>query len=86
MDKKKILIGLGVLAAVGIGYYLWSKRKKPVTEQEVTDVETSVDVTDKPVNKPINKPAIKPANEPANEPATKPNFTQELESVLRGKK
>jgi hypothetical protein len=61
---------------------LWSKRKKPVTEQEVTDVETSVDVTDKP----INKPAIKPANEPANEPATKPNFTQELESVLSGKK
>jgi hypothetical protein len=29
MDKKKILIGLGILAAAGIGFYFWNKSKKP---------------------------------------------------------
>jgi hypothetical protein len=29
MDKKKVLIGLGVLAAAGIGFYFWNKSKKP---------------------------------------------------------
>jgi hypothetical protein len=26
--KKNLLIGVGVLAAVGIGYYLWKKSKE----------------------------------------------------------
>jgi hypothetical protein len=30
MDKKKILIGLGILAAVGIGFYFWNKSKNNV--------------------------------------------------------
>ena len=28
MNKKTILIGLGVLAVAGIGYYMWKKKNK----------------------------------------------------------
>ena len=28
MEKNKIFIGLGVLAAVGYGYYVWNKSRK----------------------------------------------------------
>jgi hypothetical protein len=41
MDKKKILIGLGVLAAAGIGFYFWNKSKKPAEVGE-TDSTTGV--------------------------------------------
>ena len=54
MDKKKILIGLGILAAVGIGYYLWNKRKKSTTKKEVNGAST-----DKSKIKPSTKSDLK---------------------------
>jgi hypothetical protein len=79
MDKKKILIGLGVLAAVGIGYYFWNKRNKPATEKEVTDDETDLNVVNMPI--PIDKPETKSETEPS--PASKKLTEQELESKLQ---
>ena len=37
MDKKKILIIVGVVAVAGIGFYLWKKRKKSTDEKESSD-------------------------------------------------
>ena len=32
MNKKTILIGLGVLAVAGIGYYMWKKKSEKTSE------------------------------------------------------
>jgi hypothetical protein len=37
MNKKTILIGLGVLAVAGIGYYMW--KKKSDTELYIRSVD-----------------------------------------------
>lgn len=36
--KKNLLIGVGVLAAVGIGYYLWKKSKDESTSNAAGEV------------------------------------------------
>ena len=33
MDKKKILIIVGVVAVIGIGYYMYNKSKKSINSQ-----------------------------------------------------
>ena len=33
MDKKKILIIVGVVAVAGIGFYLWNKSKKTAVNE-----------------------------------------------------
>jgi len=33
MNKKTILIGLGVLAVAGIGYYMWNKNQSTTTSK-----------------------------------------------------
>ena len=46
MDKKKILIGLGVVAVIGIAYYLYNKNKKDATSGESSDTTpTTSDAT-----------------------------------------
>jgi len=53
MDKKKILIIVGIISAIGIGtgLYFWNKRKKSVEAKESTDdkakTDVATDVTDK---------------------------------------
>jgi hypothetical protein len=68
MDKKKILIGLGILAAVGIGYYLWNKRKKPTTKKEVNGAETDETAIKPKPSEPAIKPAIKSDLKPNTSP------------------
>lgn len=45
MDKKKILIGLGVVAVIGIAYYLYNKNKKDATSGESNDTTPTSDAT-----------------------------------------
>lgn len=41
MDKKKILIGLGVVAVIGIAYYLYNKNKKSAELKNASGDDTS---------------------------------------------
>lgn len=45
MDKKKMLI-IGVIAVVGIGYYMYNKSKKVSTGSGATDTGTGTGATD----------------------------------------
>lgn len=47
--NKKLLIGLGVVAAAGVGYYLWKRKKDSETETTKTPLdnrEEGVKLTD----------------------------------------
>jgi len=78
MDKKKILIIVGVVAVVGIGYYLWNKSKKSADEKEATDDTAKTDeATDVTATAPANTPKT------ATAPAPKKLTAQELESKLQ---
>lgn len=41
MDKKKILIGLGVVAVIGIAYYFYNKNKKSAELKSASSDDTS---------------------------------------------
>lgn len=87
MEKKTIYYIIGGIAVLGIGYYLWNKRKKSAEEKEptddtsTTDVATDVTATDKSATAPATTPATTPA--PATKPAPKKLTAQELESKLQ---
>ena len=89
MEKKKIYIIVGIVAVVGIGYYLWNKSKKSAEEKETTDetdkkdVETDVTATDKSATATTPATANKPATATASKPAPKKLTAQELESKLQ---
>jgi LPXTG-motif cell wall-anchored protein len=54
MDKKKILIIVGVIAVAGIGFYLWRKNKKSKEVKETTDSNTTTTAsTTKTEEKPV---------------------------------
>ena len=80
MNKKKILIIVGIVSVIGIGtgFYLWKKRKKSVEAKESTDdkVKTDVatDVTDNktPVKSVSNPSATSSATPSATPSATSP--------------
>ena len=50
MNKKTIYYIIGGVAILGIGYYLWNKRKKSTEEKEVTtETETPKKEEDTPI-------------------------------------
>ena len=87
MNKKTIYYIIGGVAILGIGYYLWNKRKKSAEEKEATD-DTKTDeakedtATDTAVKK-SDVSASKPATAPASKPAPKKLTAQELEAKLQ---
>jgi FtsZ-interacting cell division protein ZipA len=85
MDKKKILIIVGVVAVVGIGYYLWNKSKKSADEKEATDdtakTDEATDVT--ATDKSATTTATANAPKTPTAPAPKKLTAQELESKLQ---
>jgi LPXTG-motif cell wall-anchored protein len=42
MNKKTMLIGLGVLAVAGIGYYLWKKKSETTSGAEGEEYSCAV--------------------------------------------
>lgn len=45
MNKKTILIGLGVLAVAGIGYYMWKKKSETTSGADSEEVSSSASGT-----------------------------------------
>ena len=82
MDKKKILIIVGIVSVIGIGtgLYLWKKRKKSVEAKESTDdkakTDVATDVTDKktPV-KGVSNPSASTSASPSPSPSATPPAT-----------
>jgi FtsZ-interacting cell division protein ZipA len=72
MDKKKILIIVGIASAIGIGLYLSKKRKKSAEAKKSTDdkakTDVATDVTDDET--PVKEVSTRSAN--ANAPAPAP--------------
>ena len=60
MDKKKILIIVGVVAVVGIGYYLWNKSKKTAEIGAEGNIQAPADSTTKTADAPADAPTKKP--------------------------
>jgi FtsZ-interacting cell division protein ZipA len=91
MEKKKIYIIVGVVAVLGIGYYLWNKSKKSTEGKEATDdtktdeakEDTATDTAVKKSDVSASKPALANAPAPAPKPAPKKLTPQELESKLQ---
>jgi FtsZ-interacting cell division protein ZipA len=73
MDKKKILIIVGIASAIGIGLYFSKKRKKSAEAKKSTDdkakTDESTDVTDNKT--PVKEVSTRSANAPAPAPAIK---------------
>jgi hypothetical protein len=42
MNKKTMLIGLGVLAVAGIGYYMWKKKNETTSSAEGEEYSCAV--------------------------------------------
>ena len=92
MDKKKILIIVGVVAVAGIGFYLWNKRKKSTDEKESSDsVEkptdesksTSTDVTTPKGATPTSSAPKSATPTTPTKPVVKKLTAQELEARLQ---
>jgi len=75
MDKKKILIIVGIASAIGVGLYFSKKRKKSAEAKKSTDDKAKTDVaTDVTDNKtPVKEVSTRSANAPA--PASSPTPT-----------
>ena len=76
MNKKYILIGVGILAVAGIGFYFWNKSKN-ATNSEVAEGgtegngETSADSTTKsstPTSTSSSTPSATPTSTPSATP------------------
>jgi hypothetical protein len=60
MDKKKILLGIGVLAIVGVAIYFINKKKKGATEvAETSDASTTKSATADAPSTPAKAPLEK---------------------------
>lgn len=76
-----VLIGLGILAAIGVGaYYFFVLRKSAAVTPVVTNVPANTVVTNEPPPAPINEPVNQSVNEPVepapiNEPPPPPTDT-----------
>jgi hypothetical protein len=57
MDKKKILIIVGVVAVIGIGYYMYNKSKKPAEGGAEGGAEAPTDATTKSAEAPADATA-----------------------------
>jgi FtsZ-interacting cell division protein ZipA len=64
MDKKKILIIVGVVAVIGIAYYMYNKNKKSAEGGAEGGAEAPTDATTKSADAPAD------ANTPAKAPLT----------------
>ena len=62
MDKKKILIIVGVVAVIGIGYYMYNKSKKSAEGGAEGGAEAPADATTKSAEAPAD--ATTPAKAP----------------------
>ena len=47
MDNKKIYIGLGIAAAVGVAYYFWSKKKSEVSSEVLEGKDSTASTEEK---------------------------------------
>lgn len=85
MEKKKIYIIVGVVAVIGVGYYLWNKSKKPTEEKEATDNTKREEATSLTASENKTTPAPEPEPVPASAPAPSPKklTAQELELKLQ---
>lgn len=64
MDKKKILIGVGLLALIGgVSYYFYSKSKKPTDSDEGSGSTKSSSVSYEASQQSASAPASPPASE-----------------------
>jgi cytoskeletal protein RodZ len=91
MDKKKILIIVGIVSVIGIGtgFYLWKKRKKSVEAKESTDdkakTDVATDVTDKktPVKGVNTPPSASPSASTSTSASPSPSATPPATDVKK---
>jgi hypothetical protein len=66
MDKKKILIIVGIVAVGGIGFYLWNKSKKTAEGGAEGGAEAPADATTKTAEAPADATKSATAKTPLN--------------------